>query len=540
MRELARDDASPRVVARLVRVALTVVFALSAVPRADAWAHNPECSAILAGAGPGTKLQSNGVDVFGVRGTVTSYNPCAALYVRADVTLGSSWHSTNYAQTLVLWGSTVDSGAGGWRAWINKDYLGVDVQSDGNGSGSGQSVSHSLSLGTSYELEFYFDIARQKAEIWVDGVKLTPSGGLSVDHRPSKGYVTVGYSGHGGQEPAFLQGSGGAIHGFELYDCTAPPEPFANKAELQAAVNECLSADAKGDQCCSSDPAGDDPTNTAYRCGAAVCNDMPSWDVSLVTDMSELFRDKTSFNQPIGGWNMSSVTNMNHMLAAAESFNQPIGEWDVSSVTIMSYALRGPSTFNQPIGGWDVSSVTHMDGMLAYTSFFNQPIGSWDVSSVTKMDYMFYGLPDFGYPAFTYDITGWSTPALTTSLKMFDGNSVWQGIYVNCGHSDSLVADVCTHAASTYPASAAAFDGPPAAWHARHCVNIAAPIDGSLGACGTTLNRSSHCVPACDAPDALVQPARCDAHARLKKAPACLCTCDEKRAAFGFNVPKKK
>jgi hypothetical protein len=38
----------------------------------------------------------------------------------------------------------------------------------------------------------------------------------------------------------------------------------------------------------------------------------------------------------------------------------------------------------------------------------------------------------------------------------------------------------------------------------------------------------------------LVQPARCDAHARLTKAPACLCTCDEKRAAFGFNVPKKK
>jgi hypothetical protein len=201
---------------------------------------------------------------------------------------------------------------------------------------------------------------------------------------------------------------------------------------------------------------------------------MPSWDVSLVTDMSELFRDKTSFNQPIGGWNMSSVTNMNHMLAAAESFNQPIGAWDVSSVTIMSYALRGPSTFNQPIGGWDVSSVTHMDGMLAYTSFFNQPIGSWDVSSVTKMDYMFKGLPALGYPAFTHDITGWSTPALTTSVQMFDGNSVWQGIYVNCGHSDSLVADVCTHAASTYPASAAAFDGPPAAWHARHCVNIAA------------------------------------------------------------------
>jgi surface protein len=868
------DVASPRGL-RLVRVALAVVFALSAVARADAWAHNPECAAMLAGAGPGMKLQSNGVDQFGERAGVASYNtvpyynPCAALYVRADVTLGSSWHSANYAQTLVLWGSTDDGGAGGWRAWITSSSIGVDVQS----GGGGQSVSYSLTPGARYELEFYFDIARQKTEIWVNGVKLTLSGGLSVAHYPSQGYVTVGYSGHGGQGPAFLQGSGGAIHSFELYDCTAPPEPFTNKADLQAAVNSCLDwTGGTGDQCCSSDPAGDDPTTTAYRCGAAACNDMPSWDVSLVTDMSSLFGDRTNFTQPIGGWNMSSVENMNHMLANAVSFNQPIGAWDVSSVTNMGYALRGPSTFNQPIGSWDVSSVTVMEGLFAYTSFFNQPIGNWDVSSVENMRYMFYGRPDLGYPAFTYDITGWSTPSLTSSSQMFDANSLWQGIYVrtpahstfdgppsawsrdprycgedeyasssgacvacprgtfnapgddtqggvdttceqyptrvfanldelkaavaacadpcgeasawdvsqltslsgafsgasgfngdisgwdvssvtdmsdmfkgatsfdrpiggwdvssvtsmsemfrdarafdqpiggwdvssvtnmyriltlarafdqpiggwnvssvtnmgsvfsgaaafnqpiedwdvssvtrmsfmfsgaaafnqpiggwdvssvtsmsnmfrdaasfnqpiggwnvssvtnmgymfygatlfdqpigdwdvssvtsmsnmfrdaasfnqpiggwdvssttdqlsmfqgavawlgtyvNCGF-DASVAGVCTY--DTYPTSAAALDGPPAAWHARHCV-IAAPIGGSLGSCGTTLARSTHCVPACDAPEAMAQPARCDAHARLKKAPACLCTCEEKAARFGFVVPKKK
>ena len=421
---------------------------------------------MLAGAGPGMKLQSNGVDQFGERAGVASYyndvtgvyepyyNPCAALYVRADVTIGSSWHSANYAQTLVLWGSTYDGGAGGWRAWITSSSIGVDVQSNGMGSGSGQSVSYSLTPGARYELEFYFDIARQKTEIWVNGVKLTLSGGLSVDHRPSQGYVTVGYSGHGGQGPAFLQGSGGAIHSFELYDCIAPPEPFTNKADLQAAVNSCLGPvpGGTGDQCCSSDPAGDDPTTTAYRCGAAACNDMPSWDVSLVTDMSSLFGDRTQFNQPIGGWNMSSVDSMEHMLSGAESFNQPIGAWDVSSVTNMRYALRGPSTFNQPIGSWDVSSVTTMEGLFAYTSFFNQPIGNWDVSSVENMEYMFYGRPDLGYPAFTYDITGWSTPSLTSSLKMFDANSLWQGIYVR------------TPAHST-------FDGPPSAWSRdpRYC-----------------------------------------------------------------------
>ena len=122
---------------------------------------------------------------------------------------------------------------------------------------------------------------------------------------------------------------------------------------------------------------------------------------------------------------------------------------------------------------------------------------------------------------------------------MFDGNSVWQGIYVNCGHSDSLVADVCTHAASTYPASAAAFDGP----RGVACASLRQHRRADRRVSGRVRDDAQPVValrPRGDAPDALVQPARCDAHARLTKAPACLCTCDEKRAAFGFNVPKKK
>ena len=193
--------------------------------------------------------------------------------------------------------------------------------------------------------------------------------------------------------------------------------------------------------------------------------------------------------------------------------------------------FHGATLFDQPIGGWDVSSVTVMNEMFNGAAAFNQPIGDWNVSSVTTMAYMFVGIAAFNQP-----IGGWNVSSATIMTNMFQEAFAWLGTYVNCGF-DASVAGVCTY--DTYPTSAAALDGPPAAWHARHCV-IAAPIDGSLGACGTTLNRSSHCVPACDAPDALVQPARCDAHARLTKAPACLCTCDEKRAAFGFNVPKKK
>ena len=45
------------------------------------------------------------------------------------------------------------------------------------------------------------------------------------------------------------------------------------------------------------------------------------WDVSRVTDMSELFKDKLYFNYDISNWDVSNVTNMESMFYKAKSFN---------------------------------------------------------------------------------------------------------------------------------------------------------------------------------------------------------------------------
>ena len=45
------------------------------------------------------------------------------------------------------------------------------------------------------------------------------------------------------------------------------------------------------------------------------------WDVSQVTDMSDLFYDKTNFNTDISGWDVSNVTNMYSMFFNASAFN---------------------------------------------------------------------------------------------------------------------------------------------------------------------------------------------------------------------------
>ena len=122
--------------------------------------------------------------------------------------------------------------------------------------------------------------------------------------------------------------------------------------------------------------------------------DISSWDVSNVTDMSYMFSRASAFNQPIGNWDVSNVTNMYFMFRDAEAFNQPIGNWNVSNVTDMSYMFRDAQVFNQPIGDWNVSSVADMRQMFIYTSF-NQPIGDWDVSNVTRMVAMFYAAYSF-------------------------------------------------------------------------------------------------------------------------------------------------
>ena len=45
----------------------------------------------------------------------------------------------------------------------------------------------------------------------------------------------------------------------------------------------------------------------------ALYGPIADWDVSAITDMSELFTGLTYFNANISGWNTSGVTNMSYM-----------------------------------------------------------------------------------------------------------------------------------------------------------------------------------------------------------------------------------
>ena len=182
--------------------------------------------------------------------------------------------------------------------------------------------------------------------------------------------------------------------------------------------------------------------NAFYNCSNLVINATDAPNLSLATDLNNMFAGASSMNQGINNWNVSNITNMSGMFSGASSFNQDLNNWDVSSVinmssmfqntqfngnistwnvasvTDMSFMFRS-SSFNQDISGWNVSSVTSMSNMFQGNFSFNQNIGAWNTGAVTDMSGMFQGTN------FNMNIDSWNVSSVTNMRSMFESNSVF-------------------------------------------------------------------------------------------------------------------
>ena len=105
---------------------------------------------------------------------------------------------------------------------------------------------------------------------------------------------------------------------------------------------------------------------------------------TLVTDMSELFKDNTSFNSNINFWDTSNVIDMSYMFNRSFLFNQEISKWNTSKLEDMEGMFLQASSFNQYIGNWETSTVKDMSKVFREASSFNKDIENWDVSNVNS------------------------------------------------------------------------------------------------------------------------------------------------------------
>ena len=133
---------------------------------------------------------------------------------------------------------------------------------------------------------------------------------------------------------------------------------------------------------------------------------------TLLTNMSDLFNNATTFNEDISSWDTSSVTNMGNMFSNATAFDKPLNSWDTALVSSMVAMFYNAEEFNKNIGSWDTSSVTTMEYMFQEAIAFNNGgspnIGDWDVSSVIDMSFMFQNAQ-----AFNQNISNWVVSAVT-------------------------------------------------------------------------------------------------------------------------------
>ena len=110
---------------------------------------------------------------------------------------------------------------------------------------------------------------------------------------------------------------------------------------------------------------------TSFLTGNSGYLPMNDWDVSKVTDMSELFGDNQYFNEPIWKWNTSEVTNMSAMFFGASTFDQDISGWNTSNVTDMTSMFRDAIAFNQDIRVWNTLNVSFFTNMLKGSGLLN-------------------------------------------------------------------------------------------------------------------------------------------------------------------------
>ena len=82
------------------------------------------------------------------------------------------------------------------------------------------------------------------------------------------------------------------------------------------------------------------------------------WNTIYINNMTNLFYNKSQFNDNIEDWNTSNVKDMFCTFHSAKSFNQSLNNWNINNVTNMYAMFYNANSFNKDnCKDWDLTNV---------------------------------------------------------------------------------------------------------------------------------------------------------------------------------------
>ena len=109
---------------------------------------------------------------------------------------------------------------------------------------------------------------------------------------------------------------------------------------------------------------------------------METWDVTNITDMSNLFNNGRKYIDIFDGneYELDS-TNFNIDINSKlfNLFTYPYKAWDTRNVTSMKAMFKGASNFNKSISKWNTNNVVNMESMFEDAIYF---MDKYDLSEI--------------------------------------------------------------------------------------------------------------------------------------------------------------
>ena len=152
----------------------------------------------------------------------------------------------------------------------------------------------------------------------------------------------------------------------------------------------------------------------------AYIKDVSNWDVSNVTNMTQVFYNtKKLTSLDLSGWNTSSVTDMKGMFNSCQNLTTlDVSSFDTSKVIDMNNMFTNCSSLTSlDLSGLDTSKVTDMNSMfINCKSLTSLDLSGLDTSKVISTYSMFNGCTNLT----SLDVSGFDTGNVTIMAYMFN------------------------------------------------------------------------------------------------------------------------